>query len=154
GLTSNYSLVPRRAPYRPALERMTADLAAALAPSGGAVYVAHELVNHTGDSGGERVADDYGSVVDGNPKLNPARARLAAPDAPVLSAACDGGARALSGPVALAALPGGALAVAHEASRAVAVVSSGGAPADRVRAVFSVGAGPAGVAYDARRDAL
>src|SRR6185437_15869673 len=72
GAPSPISLVPSAAPYRPAITKMTANLASAMLPAFGRLHVAHELVNHTGDTSAEKVAEDYGSVTDGNPKINPA----------------------------------------------------------------------------------
>ena len=61
---------------------MTANLVEAIVPAFGELYVAHELVNHTGDTTSESVADDYGSVLDGNPKINPAIIRTLTTDSP------------------------------------------------------------------------
>jgi YVTN family beta-propeller protein len=156
--TTAISLVPAAAPYRPALTAMTANLAAALVPAFGRLHVAHELVNNTGDTATEKVAEDYGSVVDGNPKINPAVSAIdpasghgvTAADPPVLYAQYDGGARAFNAPVALAAFGDRYLLVANQSSGDVAVVDSTAASVDaRVVGSFAVGSGPSGVAVDA-----
>ncbi len=152
------SLVPSAAPYRPALTTMTANLATAILPAFGRIHVAHELVNHTGDTSAEKVADDYGSVTDDNPKINPAVSSIdpgaalgvVAADPPVLYAQYDGGPRAFNGPAALAAFGDRYLLVANESTGDVAVLdSTAGSPETRVVASFAAGAGPAGVAVDA-----
>jgi len=158
GAPGAISLVPAAAPYRPALTAMTANLASALLPAFGRLHVAHELVNHTGDASAEKVADDYGSVVDGNPKINPAVSSIdpgsgqgvTAADPPVLYAQYDGGPRAFNGPSALAAFGDRYLLVANESTGDVAVLdSSAGSAGARVVASFAAGAGPSGVAVDA-----
>ena len=152
------SLVPVAAPYRPALTSMSANLAAAVLPAFGRLHVAHELVNHTGDTASEKVADDYGSVVDGNPKINPAVTSIApggaegagAADPPVIYAQYDGGPRAFNAPVALAAFGDRYLLVANASTGDVAVLdSTSPRPEARVVASFAVGSGPSGVAVDA-----
>ncbi len=152
------SLVPRAAPYRPALTQMTANLASAVLPAFGRLYVAHELVNHTGETSAEKVAEDYGSVVDGNPKINPAVSAidassglgLGASDPPALYARYDGGARAFNGPSALAAFGDRYLLVADLSTADVAVLdTTATSPDERVVGSFAVGAGPSGVAVDA-----
>ncbi len=156
--TTAISLVPPAAPYRPALTAMTANLAAALLPAFGSLHVAHELVNNTGDTTTEKVADDYGSLTDGNPKINPAVSSLdpasgegvTAASPPVLYARYDGGPRAFNAPVALAAFGDRFLLVANQSSGDVAVVDTTAASTDaRVVASFVAGAGPSGVAVDA-----
>ncbi|HUJ62758.1 MAG TPA: cytochrome c peroxidase [Kofleriaceae bacterium] len=147
------SLVPEHAPYRPALEHMTANLVEAILPAFGELHVAHELVNHTGDAS-EVVADDYGSVLDGDPKINPAVSSFdlacQPTGAPVLYARFDGSSRAASGPVALAALPPHYLLVAHVSSNSVAVIDTrASSPDTREVASYAVGAGPSGIAVDA-----
>ena len=87
------SLVPASAPYRPALTKMSANLASALLPTFGALYVAHALENNTGDTS-EPVASDYGSVANTNPKINPAVTTFGSAS-PVLYAKYDGGASRL-----------------------------------------------------------
>ncbi|MGH7327552.1 MAG: YncE family protein [Polyangiaceae bacterium] len=77
GTVSRVSLVPANAPYRPALSKMTANLAAAFSSLNGKLAVGYELVNHTGDASAEKIAGDYGSVTDGNPKIDPAVGVLA-----------------------------------------------------------------------------
>ena len=99
------SLIPATAPYRPALSAMTANLATSFAPVAGGLLETHELVNHTGDAAGEPVSDDYGSVQDGNPKINPALTELVwqngalvpRTDRPVSYASYDGGFRGFNG---------------------------------------------------------
>jgi len=158
GPAAAISLVPTAAPYRPALTAMTANLASALLPAFGRLHVAHELVNHTGDTAAEQVAEDYGSVTDGNPKINPAVSSLdpgsgagvTAADPPVLYAQYDGGPRVFNGPSALAAFGDRYLLVANASTGDVAVLDSAAqTPETRVVASFAVGAGPAGVAVDA-----
>jgi DNA-binding beta-propeller fold protein YncE/mono/diheme cytochrome c family protein len=167
GTVTPTSLVPAEAPYRPALTVMTANLAVAILPAYGRLYVAHELVNHDGDTSVEKVAEDYGSVTDGNPKINPALTALVpgadAPvtsnDPPVLYAAYDGGPRVFNGPSALAAFcPDGGhphtpgpryVLVAHESTADVAVIDTTAmTPGARAVGSFSVGPGPAGIAVD------
>jgi DNA-binding beta-propeller fold protein YncE len=144
------SLVPANAPYRPALEHMTANLVEAIVPAFGELHVAHELVNHTGDTS-ETVADDYGSVLDGDPKINPAVTTLPG-DAPVLYATFDGSSRAASGPVAIAAMAARYLVVANISSNNVAVIDTQASSPDlREVASFAVGAGPSGIAIDGER---
>jgi DNA-binding beta-propeller fold protein YncE len=152
------SLVPAAAPYRPALTTMTANLAAAVLPAFGKLHVAHQLVNHTGDAAAEKVADDYGSVTDGNPKINPAVTSISpgtsqsagAADPPVLYAQFDGGPRVFNAPVALAAFGDRYLLVANESTGDVAVLDSTASTAEaRVVGSFAAGSGPSGVAVDA-----
>jgi DNA-binding beta-propeller fold protein YncE len=151
------SLVPGEAPYRPALTVMTANLATAMIPAFGRLHVAHELVNHDGNEAAEKVADDYGSVLDDNPKINPAVTSLA-PGAdtaagaadPVLYARYDGGARVFNGPAALAAFGARYLLVANLSTADVAVLDTAAPTPDaRVVGSFAVGAGPSGIAVDA-----
>ncbi len=151
--THTLSLVPVDAPYRPALVNMTANLVEAIVPAFGQLHVAHELVNHDGDTS-EVVADDYGSVLDDDPKINPAVTSLtldgAPSPSPVLYARFDGSTRAASGPVALAPLPSRYLLVAHISSNSVAVVDTQASSPDlREVASYAVGAGPSGIAVDA-----
>jgi DNA-binding beta-propeller fold protein YncE/mono/diheme cytochrome c family protein len=157
GTVTPTSLVPAEAPYRPALTAMTANLASAILPAYGRLYVAHELVNHDGDTSLEKVAEDYGSIDDGNPKINPALTQLVpgagapvgAGDPPVLYAAYDGGPRVFNGPSALAAFGPRYVLVAHESTANVAVIdTTATTPDTRVVGSFSVGPGPAGVAVD------
>ncbi len=158
GEATAISLVPEAAPYRPALTAMTANLAAAVLPAFGRIHVAHELVNHTGNTSAEKVADDYGSIADANPKINPAvssldpasGAALAGGGPPALYAVYDGGPRAFNGPSALAAFGDRYLLVADLSTADVAVLDTSAATPD-ARAVgsFAVGAGPSGVAVDA-----
>jgi DNA-binding beta-propeller fold protein YncE len=151
------SLVPAAAPYRPALTSMTANLAAAILPAFGRIHVAHELVNHDGNAAVEHVADDYGSVIDGNPKINPAVTSLAAgagesagaDDPPVLYAKYDGGPRVFNGPSALAAFGDRHLLVANLSTADVAVLDAQETSPDaRAIGSFAVGAGPSGIAVD------
>jgi cytochrome c553 len=158
GAVVSTSLVPEEAPYRPALGAMTANLASAIVPAFGRLHVAHELVNHDGNTSVEKVADDYGSVADDNPKINPAVTSLApggdrsagAGDPPVLYARYDGGPRVFNGPSALAAFGTRYLLVANLSTADVAVLDTE-APSPDQRAVgsFVVGAGPSGIAVDA-----
>ena len=122
GGNDSWSLVPASAPYRPALTSMSANLAAALTPAFGSIYVAHALENNTGDTS-EPVASDYGTVTNTNPKINPAVTALGGP-APVLYAEFDGGSRVYSGPVALAAFGDRYLLVAHVSTANVAVLDT------------------------------
>jgi DNA-binding beta-propeller fold protein YncE/mono/diheme cytochrome c family protein len=158
GSVATTSLVPRSAAYRPAVTSMTANLAAAVLLAGGRLYVAHELVNHDGNTQVEKVADDYGSVVDGNPKINPALTSLVdfaaepagAEDPPVLYAKYDGGPRVFNGPSALAAAGPDRVLVAHLSTNDVAVIDALAADPDgRAIGSFAVGAGPSGIAVSA-----
>jgi DNA-binding beta-propeller fold protein YncE/mono/diheme cytochrome c family protein len=156
GTDSVASLVPTAAPYRPALTQMSANLASAVVPAFGAIQVAHVLENHTGDTS-EPVADDYGTVTNTNPKLNPAVTTLGLPPGsgatPVLYAQYDGGSRVYSGPVAAAAFGSHYLLVAHVSTANVAVVDlSATSPGARAVGTFSVGFGPSGIAVDATRN--
>jgi len=155
GTLATTSLVPEDAPYRPALTTMTANLATAMTPAFGRLFVAHELVNHDGNSAVEQVADDYGSVLDGNPKINPAVTALVpgadqaagAADPPVLYAHYDGGPRVFNGPAALAAFGEHHLLVANLSTQDVAVLDiSARDPDERAVGSFAVGAGPSGIA--------
>lgn len=155
------SLTPAEAPDRPALTAMTANLATAMVPAFGRLHVAHLLVNHDGDGSTEKVADDYGSVIDGNPKINPAVTSLApgaersvdAADPPVLYARYDAGTRRFNGPSALAAAGDRSILVAHVSTGDVAVLDAEATSADdRVLGSFEVGAGPSGIAVSASGD--
>ena len=145
------SLVPTSAPYRPALTAMSANLAAAVAPAFGSLFVSHVLENHTGNTSLEPVAADYGSVTNTNPKINPALSAIGgASGAPVLYAAYDGGIRVYSGPVALASFGAQYLLVAHVSTANVAVIDTRATtPAAHAVATFAVGFGPEGIAVDA-----
>jgi len=149
GSRSATSLVPASAPYRPAVTRMTANLASAVVPAFGGLYVTHELVNNTGDGTMEKVADDYGSVLDGNPKINPALTALRsdgtlAPDAP-LYARFDGGSKVFNGPSAVVPYGERHLLVSHESTANVALID---ARTHEVEATVAVGVGPMGIAVD------
>ena len=153
------SLVPTSAAYRPALTTMSASAAAAIAPAGGALHVAHQLVNHTGDAAAEPIAGDYGSVLSTHAKINPCVSAFV-PDkegayalpGPVTYARFDGGPRVFNAPSAIAPLASGHLLVAHTSSGDVAVLDpSAQSPEARVVASFVVGAGPAGIAVDEAR---
>ncbi len=157
GTVTPTSLVPAEAPYRPALAVMTANLATAILPAYGRLYVAHELVNHDGNTSVEKVAEDYGSVTDGNPKINPAVTALVpgadasagAGDPPVIYARYDGGPRVFNGPSALAAFGPGYVLVAHESTGDVAVIDTTATTPDaRVVGSFVTGSGPMGIAVD------
>jgi DNA-binding beta-propeller fold protein YncE len=151
GSDTRTSLVPASAPYRPALTKMSANLAAAVVPAFGAVHVAHVLENNTGDKS-EPVADDYGSVRNTNPKINPVVTTLGSSD-PVLYAKYDGGSRVYSGPVAAAAFGSHYMLVAHVSTANVAVVDlTATSPDTRAVGTFSVGFGPQGIAVDATRN--
>jgi DNA-binding beta-propeller fold protein YncE len=151
GKDSPTSLVPGSAPYRPALTKMSANLASAIVPAFGAVHVAHVLENNTGDQS-EKVAADYGTVLDTNPKLNPVLTTLGSA-APVLYAEYDGGSRVYSGPVAAVAFGSHYVLVAHVSTANVAVIDlSASSPEGRAVGTFDVGFGPAGIAVDASRN--
>ncbi len=162
GSDSQASLVPSAAAYRPALTRMSANLAAAVVPAFGAVVVAHVLENNTGDTS-EPVAADYGTVDNTNPKINPTVTTLGAPASssgissnppgPVLYARYDGGSRVYSGPVAAAPFGAHYLLVAHVSTANVAVIDlTATTPDTRAVGTFGVGFGPSGVAVDATRN--
>jgi YVTN family beta-propeller protein len=141
------SLVPSSAPERPALTKMTANLASAVVPAAGTLYVAHALENNTGDTS-EPVADDYGTVMDTNPKINPAVTAVGGGGS-VTYAAYDGGNRVYSGPSAVASFGSQYLLVAHVSTANVAVVDSAAGSVDtRAVATFRVGFGPSGIAVD------
>jgi DNA-binding beta-propeller fold protein YncE len=153
GTDSVTSLVPTSAPYRPALTQMSANLAATLVPAFGGVQVAHVLENNTGNES-EPVADDYGTVTNTNPKINPAVTALGSSSpAPVLYAQFDGGSRVYSGPVAAAAFGSHYLLVAHLSTGNVAVIDlTATTPEARAVGTFTVGFGPSGIAVDAARN--
>jgi DNA-binding beta-propeller fold protein YncE len=153
GTDATTSLVPSSAPYRPALTAMTANLASAIAPAFGALYVSHVLENNTGNSSLEPIADDYGTVTSTRPKINPAVTALGG-SAPVLYAEFDGGSRVYSGPVALASFGTRYLLVAHVSTANVAVLDTEATTPDaRAVGTFQVGFGPEGIAVDATRAA-
>jgi mono/diheme cytochrome c family protein len=156
GTVTRVSLVPSNASYRPALTQMTANLAAAVVPANSNLLVAYELVNHTGDASLEKIASDYGSVSDGNPKINPAVASLnvASDGTPSLSGSTllysvfDGGGRVFNGPVAIAAWSHFEI-VANVSTNNVAIIDANASdPKTRAVGNVSVGAGPSGVAVD------
>ena len=157
GTVSRVSLVPSSAPYRPALTKMTANLAAAFSSVDGKLAVAYELVNHTGDASLEKIAGDYGSVKDGNPKINPAVGLLAiaADGTPsltndtVLYSTFDGGPRVFNGPTGLATLDDHHVLVADVSTNDIAVIDTSiSDPAARAVGSYAVGAGPHGIAID------
>jgi hypothetical protein len=158
GAPATATLVPAAAPYRPALTAMTANLTTAFVSARGRLYATHLLENHDGNTTAESVADDYGSVADDHPKINPALTGISladgglAPghDEPVIYARYDGGSRVFSGPSAAARADADHLLIAHESTRNVALIDlSSGAPGGRAAGSYAVGAGPAGVAVDA-----
>ncbi|HEY1696754.1 MAG TPA: hypothetical protein VGG39_31545 [Polyangiaceae bacterium] len=147
GSDSPTSLVPSAAPYRPALTKMTANLASSIAVAFGRVHVAHVLENNDGDTS-EAVAANYGTVSDTNPKINPAVTTLGTSTPPIY-AQFDGGSRVYSGAVAVASFGSHYLLVAHVSTANVAVIDTTAATPDgRAVATYTVGAGPAGVAVD------
>jgi DNA-binding beta-propeller fold protein YncE len=146
------SLVPASAPYRPALAAMTANLASAMTPAFGALFVSHALENNTGDMSLEPVAEDYGTVTSTNPKINPSVTSLGT-SAPVLYAQFDGGSRVYSGPSAMAAFGTRYLLVTHVSTANVAVLDTQATTPDaRAVGTFGVGSGPSGVAVDITRN--
>jgi DNA-binding beta-propeller fold protein YncE len=157
GAVTRLSLVPSAAAYRPELTLMTANLAASVVPAFGHLFVAHELVNHTGDSTDEVAADDYGTVVDGTPKINAAATRLtlsgetvsAPADTPPVYSRFDVATHAFSGPVAAAPFGSRFLLVAHQSTNDVAVLDTTATdPNQRLLATYEVGAAPSGLAVD------
>jgi DNA-binding beta-propeller fold protein YncE len=149
GADTTTSLVPASAPYRPALTAMTANLASAMLPAFGSLFISHVLENNTGNATLEPIAGDYGSVTSTNPKINPAVTTFGA-SAPVLYAQYDGGPRVYSGPSALASFGGRYLLVAHVSTANVAVIDTQGTTPDtRAVGTFDVGSGPSGIAVDA-----
>ena len=142
GVDHPVSLVPASASSRPALTKMSANLASAIVPAFGKTFVAHVLENDTGDTS-EPVADDYGTIASTNPKINPIVTAIG--DEPFSYAVYDGGPRVYSGPMAMAAYGGGRLLVAHVSTGNVAVID---ASSGRAVATYRVGFGPAGVAVD------
>jgi len=151
GTDSTTSLVPTTAPYRPAITAMAANLASAITPAFGSLFVSHVLENNTGETTGEAEASDYGSVTNTNPKINPAITTIGSAS-PVLYAQYDGGSRVYSGPIALASFGSRYLLVAHISTANVAVIDTTGTTPDaRAVGTFQVGFGPAGIAVDAAR---
>jgi DNA-binding beta-propeller fold protein YncE len=145
GSREERTLVPKSAPARPALQSMNANLASAILPALGDVFVSHELVNNTGDATKEKIADDYGSVVDGNPKINPVVTPLGSGRPPIAYATYDAvSQRAFNGPSALATYGGRFLLVTNLSSNDVARIDLNSGSIAR----FVVGAGPRGVAVD------
>jgi DNA-binding beta-propeller fold protein YncE len=159
GSEARVSLVPTADSTRPALTRMQAHhpSAMALSEDGRTVAVSFELVNPSGEGNGEPVVDDYGSVADGRPKINPAlrlfsTSDLSEREAPSTYARYDGDLAArCNGPSAVVMLDEGHAIVAHRSSSDLAVVRLGGSADDRLSTVHAVGDGPAGVAIDRRR---
>lgn len=142
GVDHPTSLAPTTAPSRPALTKMSANLAASIAFVGDQTYVAHVLENNTGDTT-EPIADDYGNVTSTNPKINPIVTPLGS--APISYATYDGGSRVYSGPSAMVAFGDRYLLVAHASTANVAVIdTSSGASVGTYR----VGFAPAGIAVD------
>jgi mono/diheme cytochrome c family protein len=144
------SLVPASAPYRPALTKMTANLAAAVVPAFGDVFVPHELVNHTGDVSDEMVADDYGHVLNGTPKINAAVTRLTGlqntAQTPPVYSRFDAPGNAFCGPVAAAPYGDRYLLVAHVSTNDVAMLDvTQTDAAQRLVKRWAVGAGPSGI---------
>ncbi|HEY1955187.1 MAG TPA: c-type cytochrome [Polyangiaceae bacterium] len=144
GVDHASSLVPDDAPSRPALTKMSANLAAAIVPAFGSVFVAHVLENNTGDMS-EPVADDYGTIDGTNPKINPIVTAVGGAQ-PISYAVYDGGSRVYSGPSAMAAFGDHELLVAHVSSGNVAVIDTS---SQRAVATYKVGFGPSGIAVDA-----
>jgi DNA-binding beta-propeller fold protein YncE/mono/diheme cytochrome c family protein len=149
------SLVPPVAAYRPALTHMTANLAAAVVPAFGDVFVPHELVNHTGDDSDEVVADDYGHVLNGTPKINAAVTRLSrlqnTAATPAVYSRFDAPDHTFCGPVAAAPYADRYLLVAHVSTHDVAMLDTTATdPALRLVQSWPVGAGPSGIAVDDR----
>ncbi len=162
GVTTRVSLVPPSASYRPALTKMTANLAAAVVPAFGHLYVPHELVNHTGDDTDETVADDYGHVLNGAAKINAAVTQLSlngeaisnAAEVPAIYARFNGVAEhAFCGPSAVAAFGDHFLLVAHVSTNDVALLDTTATdPAQRLVASWTTGVGPSGIAVDAAHE--
>ena len=155
--SATVSLVPSAAPYRPALTKMTANLAEAVVPAFGHLFVAHELVNHTGDDSEEKISDDYGNVLDGASKINAAVTRLELDGQSVANenatpptySRFDATPHAVSGPVALASFGSKYLLVANVSTNDVAMIDSEATDqAKRLVATWAVGAGPSGIAVD------
>ncbi len=145
------SLVPLAASYRPALTQMSANLATALVPAFGSLFVSHVLENNAGNETAEPEAEDYGSVTSTNPKINPSLTTYGGSQ-PVLYAQYDGGPRVYSGPSAVAAFGSRYLLVAHVSTANVAVIDTQATTTDtRAVGTFQVGAGPSGIAVDASK---
>jgi len=136
------SLVPTAASARPALTKMSANLASSIVSLGPRVYVAHVLENNTGDTS-EAVADDYGTVTNTNPKINPIVTPAGAE--PISYAKYDGGSRVYSGPSAMVSFGGHYLLVAHASTANVAVIDTSSGQAV---GTYHVGFAPAGIAVD------
>jgi DNA-binding beta-propeller fold protein YncE len=151
GASTQTSLVPLAASYRPALTLMSANLTAALVPAFGSLFVSHVLENNAGNETAEPEAEDYGSVTSTNPKINPSLTTYGGSQ-PVLYAEYDGGPRVYSGPSAVAAFGSRYLLVAHVSTANVAVIDTQATTTDtRAVGTFQVGAGPSGIAVDASR---
>lgn len=108
----------------------------------GAFSALYSRVDHDTDRDRPAERGGYGSVVDGEPRIEPLlRSRCGSE-----YARFDGGARVFSGPSALALSADGALLwVAHRATDDVAVLRcDGGSPIGRA-ATFEVGRGPRGI---------
>ncbi len=116
----------------------------ALAYDGAGFAASFQRVDHDSDRSRPRERGGYGSVIDGEPRIEPR-----------LSSRCgtryarfDGGARAVSGPSALA-IAGGLVWIAHRATSDVVVLAcDGGDPIGRV-ATFDVAGAPRGIAVGA-----
>ena len=160
GGNTTTGILPRGPTYRPALTSMTANLITAMVPVDGKILVAHELVNNTGDTTSEKVADDYGSVTDGNPKINPAVTALDPANGflpfvslPVIYASFDGGSKVFNGPSAIADAGHGLALVTHISTGNVALIDTNATTVDaRVKVTFLTGAGASGVAVDLTRN--
>ena len=135
------SLVPTTNAARPAFTKMSANLTSSIAFIGNQAYVSHVLENNTGDTT-EPVADDYGTVANTSPKINPIVTPLGS--SPISYAKYDGGSRVYSGPSAMVAF-GRYLLVAHVSTANIAVIDpSSGASVGTYRVGFT----PSGIAVD------
>jgi hypothetical protein len=158
GATQSVSLVPSSDHERPALTKMFAHDAAALAlvDEGHSVAVAFELVNPTDAGNGETIVDSYGAVTDSAPKINPAVRAFSVEDlsaraTPATYARYDADpALRCNGPSAIVASASGDLLVAHRSSADLTRLALyAGSANDRIKSTWHVGAGPRGVAVDA-----
>jgi hypothetical protein len=112
----------------------------AIAADARGFHAIYQRVDHDSDRERPPEAGGYGSVFDGEPRIEP---RLSSPCGSRY-ARFDGGARVFSGPSAIASR-GGHVWVAHRATDDVAVLRcDGGAPMGRV-ATFELGRGPRGI---------
>ncbi len=144
-----------QADNRKDLAGMTPDQVTALLPlPDGGLLVALQLVaNNAADTA--QAPSGYGTLTDGQPKINPAVLRLDGADTvvgPVTYARYDGTGRAFNNPSALALIAADRVLVAHLSSNDVAQLDLTAGQADaRLVQRQGTAAGPRGVAVDVGR---